>query len=51
MRELRGIVFNFYKKHFCKCESCNFGEFGKLFKDYFIYLNLFQLYKITDEGI
>ncbi|QPX63031.1 hypothetical protein F336_073 [Campylobacter phage F336] len=33
-------MFNFYKKYFCKCESCNFGEFKKSFKDDVLYLKL-----------
>lgn len=37
---LKYIKSCFCKFKSCECKSCNFGEFRKLFKDYFVYLKL-----------
>lgn len=33
-------MLKYIKNRFCKCKSCNFGEFKKLFKDDVLYLKL-----------
>ncbi|HEH6263719.1 TPA: hypothetical protein SHR85_001638 [Campylobacter jejuni] len=33
-------MLKYIKSRFCKCKSCNFGEFKKLFKDDVLYLKL-----------
>ncbi|MCW1675469.1 hypothetical protein OLS47_00100 [Campylobacter jejuni] len=33
-------MLKYIKIRFCKCKSCNFGEFKKLFKDDVLYLKL-----------
>ncbi|EFS7927379.1 hypothetical protein HW053_001461 [Campylobacter jejuni] len=33
-------MLKYIKSCFCKCKSCNFGEFEKLFKDDVLYLKL-----------
>lgn len=33
-------MLKYIKSRFCKCKSCNFGEFKKLFTDKVVYLKL-----------